>query len=314
MTNAVCSDPDLEMIDVSLGDGKDELKVEGDYAVQRCQDQGIRWTPRRPPAGIGRPGRPPRRQRTRRPPRPGRERPPRRGRGLRRLQRRPRRRLDQGLRGLEYAPFDPARSWWYLRLGAHGWAQLRTPRRLLPLAMLAALAGGAATAVLASGSGSGNRITIGDNPGEKITIYGSGLDDDGHLRRLHGGRHVNANRTHYEPSPRLRGERGVPGERILLAGSGRLLEARRAPGERRAITSSSMTASTPPGFRILLGGGKGGDSVTGTEGGDEISGGRGGDDSSAASRATMSSTAAAASTAATAAPGRNDIRRCEGLR
>jgi len=31
MTNAVCSDPDLETIDVSLGDGRDELKVEGDY-------------------------------------------------------------------------------------------------------------------------------------------------------------------------------------------------------------------------------------------------------------------------------------------
>lgn len=31
MTNAVCTSPNLETIEMSLGDGKDELKVEGDY-------------------------------------------------------------------------------------------------------------------------------------------------------------------------------------------------------------------------------------------------------------------------------------------
>ena len=38
-TNAVCTDPDLETIDLSLGDGKDTLKVDGDYT-----SSGVRIT------------------------------------------------------------------------------------------------------------------------------------------------------------------------------------------------------------------------------------------------------------------------------
>ena len=189
---------------------------------------------------------------------------------------------------------------------------LRTPRRLLPLAMLAALAGGAATAVLASGSGSGNRITIGDNPGEKITIYGSGLDDTVTFGGYTEGVTVNANRTITSLRHDCEVSEVSPENAFCLRDPGAYskLDARLANGADHVEFYDSFDS---PGFRILLGGGKGGDSVTGTEGGDEISGGRGGDTLSGL-EGDDELDGGRGIDGCDGGAGTNDIRRCEGLR
>jgi Ca2+-binding RTX toxin-like protein len=149
------------------------------------------------------------------------------------------------------------------------------PRRWFPAAWVAALAAGAGTAVLASGAGSQPMITLGDNPGEEITVYGSRLGDTITYGGYTDNITVAANRT----ITSLRNDCDVEPTFSTSAFCDReldysKLESRLGDGPDHIEFYDSFDA---PGFRILGRGGSGGDSLSGAEKKDEFAGGRGGD-------------------------------------
>ena len=167
--------------------------------------------------------------------------------------------------------------------------------------MVAALAAGAGTAVLASGAGSPPMITLGDNPGKALRVYGSSGDDTITFGGFTEGITV-AGRPHdHQPPKRLRRRTHVLDERAFCdtgAGATR----RSTPDSRRRPTRSRFYKSfDAPGFRIIGRGGSGGDSLSGAEKKDEFKGGPAATLSSAW-RATTVWPAAAAPTPAMAAP------------
>ncbi len=150
------------------------------------------------------------------------------------------------------------------------------PRRMLPAAMVAALLAGAATAVLASGAGSGSMITIGNNPGDEITVYGSRLGDT----ITYGGYTDNVTVAADRTITSLRNDCEVEPTFSTSAFCNRpldyaKLESRLGDGPDHLEFLESFDA---PGFQILGSGGDGADSLIGTEKRDRFKGGRGGDE------------------------------------
>lgn len=143
--------------------------------------------------------------------------------------------------------------------------------------MATALALGAATAVVASGAGNGTAITIGDNPGDEITVYGSGGADTITYGGFTGGVTIEANRT----ISSLRHDCEVSEPQVTVAFCSReepsaysKLESRLGKGTDRLEFYESFDA---PGFEIIGRGGDGADSLSGAEKKDRFNGGRGGD-------------------------------------
>jgi Ca2+-binding RTX toxin-like protein len=148
---------------------------------------------------------------------------------------------------------------------------------IIPGVALAALAAGACLAVVASGAGAGNKITIGDNPGDPITVYGSRRDDTITYGGFTEGVTVQANRA----ITSLRRDCEVSEASPESAFCSRQkddaytrLDTRLGKGADHMEFYDSFDA---PGFRIIGAGGSGGDNLNGTEGRDELRGGRGGD-------------------------------------
>jgi hypothetical protein len=193
-------------------------------------------------------------------------------------------------------------------------SSLGKPRRLLSLAMAAALAAGAGTAVVASGSGSGTKITIGDTPGDKITVYGSRLDDTIYYGGFTENITVAANRD----VTSLRHDCDVDAASPHTAFCSRngedqaysKLDTQLARGADHMEFNESFDS---PGFRILGGGGKGGDTLAGTETKDEFSGGRG-DDGILGYEGDDDLDGGRGFDACDGGSGANEIRRCESLR
>lgn len=150
------------------------------------------------------------------------------------------------------------------------------PRRLLPLAMVAGLAAGGATAVVAAGAGGGNRITIAGDPGAKITVIGSQHDDAITYGGFTGGVTIGANRAVTSLRRDCDVNEASPNTGFCSRNGSDYskLETRLGDGPDHAEFYDSFD---PPGFRILVSGGRGGDTLIGTEGPDELSGGRGDD-------------------------------------
>jgi hypothetical protein len=143
------------------------------------------------------------------------------------------------------------------------------------LALAAALLAGAGTAVLASGAGAGTMITLGDNPGEELTVYGSGLDDT----ITYGGYTDNVTVAADRTITSLRNDCDVEPTFSTSAFCDRgrdyaKLESRLGDGSDHLEFLDSFDASK---FQILGRGGDGADGLTGTEKKDEFRGGRGGD-------------------------------------
>ncbi len=148
-------------------------------------------------------------------------------------------------------------------------------RLLVPITILAALAAGAGTAVLASGAGSEPTITIGNNtPRDEITVYGSSAGDTITYGGYTQGVTVQADRD----ITSLRNDCDASGTNAFCergkSNAYSVLESRLGDGPDHIEFYDSFDA---PGFRIIGRGGRGADNLNGAEKRDIFKGGRGND-------------------------------------